>query len=96
MYASGMRWSLKGLLGAKSGRSAMIASQAGGHINPMFEAFGEKYHFAGETLRCPGHGFEFSLIDGRPAVPGTSPLPMRLRLWSNPELSTHRIVNALM
>jgi nitrite reductase/ring-hydroxylating ferredoxin subunit len=33
----------------------------------------------GETLRCPWHGFEFSLIDGRSVVPGTSHLPMKLR-----------------
>lgn len=35
----------------------------------------------GETLRCPWHGFEFSLIDGRPAVPDSAQLPLRLRMY---------------
>lgn len=35
----------------------------------------------GETLRCPWHGFEFSLIDGLPAVCDTSRMPLRLRFY---------------
>jgi nitrite reductase/ring-hydroxylating ferredoxin subunit len=36
----------------------------------------------GETLRCPWHGFEFSLVDGLPLVPSTSDLPMKLRFFN--------------
>jgi len=35
----------------------------------------------GETLRCPWHGFEFSLVDGLPAVQDNSKSPMRLHLY---------------
>lgn len=35
----------------------------------------------GEILRCPWHGFEFSLIDGEPAVKSSASLPMRLRFF---------------
>lgn len=35
----------------------------------------------GETLRCPWHGFEFSLIDGLPSVESFSHLPMKLRFF---------------
>lgn len=35
----------------------------------------------GETLRCPWHGFEFSLIDGKPLVESRTTLPMKLRLF---------------
>lgn len=35
----------------------------------------------GETLRCPWHGFEFSLIDGLPAVHDSRKMPMRLRIY---------------
>lgn len=35
----------------------------------------------GETLRCPWHGFEFSLVDGLPSVEGTAHLPMKLRFF---------------
>lgn len=35
----------------------------------------------GETLRCPWHGFEFSLIDGRPVVPAAKNWPMNLRIF---------------
>jgi nitrite reductase/ring-hydroxylating ferredoxin subunit len=40
-----------------------------------------RYCGYGETLRCPWHGFEFSLIDGLPAVHDTTWLPIRLRLY---------------
>lgn len=35
----------------------------------------------GETLRCPWHGFEFSLVDGLPMVNDATQLPMKLRLF---------------
>jgi nitrite reductase/ring-hydroxylating ferredoxin subunit len=35
----------------------------------------------GETLRCPWHGFEFSLLDGLPVVKDTTQMPMRLRFY---------------
>jgi nitrite reductase (NADH) small subunit len=35
----------------------------------------------GETLRCPWHGFEYSLIDGRPLVEDPTKSPMKLRLF---------------
>lgn len=35
----------------------------------------------GEVLRCPWHGFEFSLIDGEPTVPSPAAMPMRLRFY---------------
>lgn len=35
----------------------------------------------GETLRCPWHGFEFSLIDGRSTVRATTRMPLRLRFF---------------
>lgn len=35
----------------------------------------------GETLRCPWHGFEFSLIDGLPAVSDSTQMPLRLRMY---------------
>lgn len=35
----------------------------------------------GETLRCPWHGFEFSLIDGRPLVEDRTGHPIKLRLF---------------
>jgi nitrite reductase/ring-hydroxylating ferredoxin subunit len=35
----------------------------------------------GETLRCPWHGFEFSLVDGKPVVAGTTHQPMKLRFF---------------
>jgi nitrite reductase (NADH) small subunit len=35
----------------------------------------------GETLRCPWHGFEYSLVDGKPLVEnGTTPA-LKLRLF---------------
>jgi len=40
-----------------------------------------RYCGYGETLRCPWHGFEFSLIDGMPAVHDPSQMPMRLRFY---------------
>lgn len=40
-----------------------------------------RYCGYGETLRCPWHGFEFSLIDGSTAVRDATRLPMRLRLY---------------
>jgi len=40
-----------------------------------------EYCGQGETLRCPWHGFEFSLLDGRPIVEGTTHLPMKLRFF---------------
>lgn len=35
----------------------------------------------GETLRCPWHGFEFSLLDGQPTVPAAPQRPMMLRFY---------------
>jgi nitrite reductase/ring-hydroxylating ferredoxin subunit len=35
----------------------------------------------GETLRCPWHGFEFSLVDGLPTVKDETRLPMKLRIY---------------
>ncbi|EKS29857.1 MAG: Rieske 2Fe-2S domain-containing protein [Afipia felis] len=35
----------------------------------------------GETLRCPWHGFEFSLVDGLPTVKDETRLPMKLRFY---------------
>ena len=35
----------------------------------------------GEVLRCPWHGFEFSLRDGSPAIPATNGLSLTLRLY---------------
>ena len=34
----------------------------------------------GHTLTCPGHGRSFDVRTGRPARPGTSPLPV-VRVW---------------
>ncbi|MEM6491450.1 MAG: 2Fe-2S ferredoxin, partial [Pseudomonadota bacterium] len=35
----------------------------------------------GEVMRCPWHGFEFSLIDGAPAVPPPNGQAMSLRFY---------------
>ncbi|WJR75862.1 Rieske (2Fe-2S) protein [Bradyrhizobium sp. NP1] len=35
----------------------------------------------GETLRCPWHGFSFSLIDGLPVVKDATQMPMKLRFY---------------
>ena len=35
----------------------------------------------GETLRCPWHGFEFSLVDGLPTVEDATQMPMKLRFY---------------
>jgi nitrite reductase/ring-hydroxylating ferredoxin subunit len=35
-----------------------------------------------DILRCPWHGFEFSLIDGQPTVPSLETMPMQLRFYS--------------
>lgn len=35
----------------------------------------------GEVLRCPWHGFEFSLIDGSSLVPASESMPLKLRLY---------------
>jgi nitrite reductase (NADH) small subunit len=35
----------------------------------------------GETLRCPWHGFEFSLLDGRPIVETGGQVSMKLRIY---------------
>ena len=35
----------------------------------------------GEILRCPWHGFEYSLIDGRALVENHAPSPLKLRIF---------------
>ena len=35
----------------------------------------------GETLRCPWHGFEYSLVDGRPVVENHPRSSMKLRIF---------------
>lgn len=35
----------------------------------------------GEILRCPWHGFEFSLLDGKPLTLAAPNNPMRLRFY---------------
>lgn len=39
------------------------------------------YHSAGEVLRCPWHGFEFSLHTGKAMVDPPERRPMRLRFY---------------
>jgi nitrite reductase/ring-hydroxylating ferredoxin subunit len=39
------------------------------------------YGREGEILRCPWHGFEFSLVDGMPTTPDSDSLKMRLRFY---------------
>jgi len=39
------------------------------------------YEEAGEFLRCPWHGFEFSLLTGEPAVHANPGSPMKLRFY---------------
>ncbi|MFL1874777.1 Rieske (2Fe-2S) protein [Hansschlegelia beijingensis] len=39
------------------------------------------YGCEGEILRCPWHGFEFSLRDGLPTTPDSEGLALRLRLY---------------
>lgn len=35
----------------------------------------------GEILRCPWHGFEFSLVDGKPLAEASAGSPMQLRFY---------------
>lgn len=39
------------------------------------------YDHAGEILRCPWHGFEFSLVNGKPLAPPSTASAMRLRFY---------------
>lgn len=34
-----------------------------------------------DILRCPWHGFEFSLVSGQPTVPCLDTMPMQLRFY---------------
>ncbi|MBY0254184.1 MAG: Rieske (2Fe-2S) protein [Methylobacterium organophilum] len=49
------------------------------------------YGREGEILRCPWHGFEFSLVDGQPTVAGSGPGQMRLRVY-DVEISGDEVV----
>ncbi len=39
------------------------------------------YGCDGEILRCPWHGFEFSLVSGKPTVADSASLQMKLRIY---------------